>query len=38
MADGTVHNMRKDVPDDTLRKLIDRKDGSVIPAGWEYNN
>jgi hypothetical protein len=37
MADGTVHQMRKDVPDDTLRKLIDRADGAVIPAGWEAN-
>jgi len=37
MADGTVHQMRKDVPDDTLRKLIDRADNSVIPAGWEAN-
>jgi hypothetical protein len=35
MADGTVHHMRKDVPDDTLRKLIDRKDGAIIPPGWE---
>jgi len=35
MADGTVQQMRKDVPDDTLRKLIDRKDGGVIPAGWQ---
>lgn len=37
MADGTVHQMRKDVPDETLRKLIDRKDGMVIPPGWEAN-
>lgn len=37
MADGTVHQMRKDVPDDTLRKLIDRADGLVIPPGWEAN-
>lgn len=35
MADGTVHQMRKDVPDDTLRKLIDRADGLIIPKDWE---
>lgn len=35
MADGTVRQMRKDVPDDTLRKLIDRADGNVIPMDWE---
>jgi hypothetical protein len=37
MADGTVHQMVREVPDDTLKKLIDRKDGWVIPAGWEAN-
>jgi hypothetical protein len=35
MADGTVHQMVRQVPDDTLRKLSDRKDGAVIPPGWE---
>jgi len=35
MADGTVHQLVREVPDDTLRKLIDRKDGLVIPPGWE---
>jgi hypothetical protein len=34
-CDGTVHSMRKDVPDDTLRKLIDRMDGQVVPKNWE---
>lgn len=34
-ADGTVRQMRKDVPDETLRKLIDRQDGLVIPSDWE---
>jgi Protein of unknown function (DUF1559) len=35
MADGSVHQMRADVSDETLRKLIDRKDGEVIPTGWD---
>jgi Protein of unknown function (DUF1559) len=33
MADGTVRMLNRDVPDQTLRWLIDRKDGNVIPAG-----
>lgn len=36
MADGSVHQLRKDVPDQTLRWLIDRQDGNVIPNNWEY--
>jgi Protein of unknown function (DUF1559) len=35
LADGSVRRMRKDVPDQTLRWLIDRRDGNVIPPGWE---
>lgn len=35
-ADGTVRRIRRDVTDDTLRLLIDRKDGKTIPPGWEY--
>ena len=34
MADGTVKQMNRSVPDETLRLLIDRQDGKVIPAGW----
>ena len=34
-ADGSVRQMRKDVPDQTLRLLIDRGDGNVIPFDWE---
>jgi Protein of unknown function (DUF1559) len=34
MADGTVKQMNRQVPDDTLRSLIDRQDGKVVPAGW----
>jgi Protein of unknown function (DUF1559) len=33
MADGTVKQMNRTVPDETLRLLIDRQDGKVIPAG-----
>jgi hypothetical protein len=35
MADGTIHQIRKDIPDATLRMLIDRADGGVLPVGWE---
>ena len=35
MADASVHPMRKDVVDQTLRNLIDRRDGNVIPPGWD---
>ena len=34
MADGSVRQMNKDVPDETLRRLIDRRDGNIIPPGW----
>jgi Protein of unknown function (DUF1559) len=35
MADGTVKRIRRDVNDNTLRQLIDRRDGTPIPPGWE---
>ena len=35
MGDGSVRQMKKDVPDETLRLLIDRADGKPIPFGWE---
>jgi hypothetical protein len=35
MCDGSIHRMRKDVPDNTLRWLIGRRDGMVIPPGWD---
>jgi hypothetical protein len=34
-CDGIVHNMRKDVSDQTLRSLVGRNDGNVIPPGWD---
>jgi Protein of unknown function (DUF1559) len=34
MADGTVHQLNRAVPDDVLRLLIDRKDGKPIPPGY----
>jgi hypothetical protein len=34
MADGSIRQMQKEVPDETLRLLIDRADGKVIPVGW----
>lgn len=36
MGDGSVRKLRKDVPDQTLRWLIDRMDGNVIPNNWEH--
>jgi len=36
MADGTVKRIRRDVNDNTLRLLIDRRDGTPIPQGWEH--
>jgi hypothetical protein len=35
-ASGEVREMRKAVPDQTLRNLIDRQDGNVIPDDWEH--
>jgi len=35
MCDASVHSMRRDVADQVLRNLIDRRDGNVIPAGWD---
>jgi hypothetical protein len=35
-ADGSVAKMRRDVPDQTLRWLIDARDGNVIPDNWRY--
>jgi hypothetical protein len=35
MGNGNVVSMRRDVPDQTLRWLIDRQDGNVIPPNWE---
>jgi Protein of unknown function (DUF1559) len=35
MCDASVHPLRKDVADQTLRDLIGRRDGNVIPAGWD---
>lgn len=34
MCDGSVFLVRKDINDQTLRNLIDRRDGNVIPDGW----
>jgi len=36
MADGKVKRIRRDVNDNTLRLLIDRRDGTPIPPGWEH--
>ena len=36
MMDGSVHKLRKDVPEQTFRWLIDRRDGNVIPQNWEH--
>src|SRR5262245_48497067 len=35
MMDGVVRHLRKDVPEQTLRWLIVRNDGNIIPADWE---
>jgi hypothetical protein len=35
MCDASVHPLRKDIADQTLRDLIGRRDGNVIPAGWD---
>jgi hypothetical protein len=35
MCDASVRPLRKDVADQTLRDLIGRRDGNVIPAGWD---
>jgi len=35
MVDGQVKQIRKDVADETLRRLIDPMDGLIIPAGWD---
>ena len=35
MCDASVHPMRKDVTDPTLRDLIGWRDGNVIPPGWD---
>jgi len=35
MADGQVKQLRKDLPDETLRLLITRNDGQKIPLGWD---
>jgi hypothetical protein len=34
-CDGIAHRMRKDVSDQTLRWLVDRQDGNLIPPGWD---
>lgn len=36
LMDGSVAKMRRDVPDRTLRFLIDRQDGQIIPQDWVY--
>jgi Protein of unknown function (DUF1559) len=36
MADGAVTRLRKDVPDQTLRLLMTRNDGQVIPDNWRH--
>jgi Protein of unknown function (DUF1559) len=36
MMDGAVRHLRKDVPEETLRRLITRNDGLIIPQDWEY--
>jgi Protein of unknown function (DUF1559) len=36
MVDGSVRAVRKDVPEQTLRALIGRNDGTVIGEEWEY--
>jgi Protein of unknown function (DUF1559) len=38
MADGKVKRIHRDVPDHALRLLIDRRDGTPIPAGWEHSS
>jgi hypothetical protein len=35
MGNGEVKPMRRDVPDETLRRLIHRQDGMIIPPGWD---
>lgn len=36
MADGPMREVRRTVPDQTLRYLIDRQDGMIIPNDWEH--
>jgi hypothetical protein len=33
---ASVWKMRRDVPDQTLRWLIDPADGNIIPPDWQY--
>jgi Protein of unknown function (DUF1559) len=35
MGDGQVKQLRRDIPDQTLRLLIDRRDGQRLPVGWD---
>jgi hypothetical protein len=37
-GDGSVRQLRKDVPDRTLRGLIGRQDGMVVPKDWEFKD
>lgn len=37
-GDGSVRKLRKDVPDRTLRALIDRQDGMIVPKDWEFTD
>jgi hypothetical protein len=35
MADGQAKQIQKQIPEETLRLLITRNDGKVIPPGWD---
>jgi hypothetical protein len=34
--DTTVRTVRRNVPEETLRRLITRNDGLIIPNDWEH--
>lgn len=35
MGDGQVKQLRRDIPEQTLRLLIDHRDGQRLPFGWD---
>jgi hypothetical protein len=35
-ADRVIHRVRMDIPDETLRRLLNRQDGLAITPGWEH--
>jgi hypothetical protein len=35
MGNGQVNQLKRDIPDQTLRLLIDRRDGQALPIGWD---